>query len=56
VPVPEGYSQMRQIVLNALLQRRENVIAFLLTILVLVPFYVAYKMTRADKALSPSRR
>ena len=51
VPVPEAYSQMRQIVLNALLQSRENIIAFLLTLLMLVPFYVAYKMTRANRAL-----
>lgn len=51
-PVPEGYSQMRQIVLNALLQSRETVIAFLLTLLALIPFYVAHKMTRADRALS----
>jgi arylsulfatase/uncharacterized sulfatase len=51
VPVPEGYSQMRQIVLNALLQSRENIIAFLLTILALLPFYVAYKMARANRAL-----
>ncbi|MEP0391885.1 MAG: arylsulfatase [Erythrobacter sp.] len=50
-PVPEGYSQMRQIVLNALLQSRKNVIAFLLTLLVLVPFYVAYKSTRATRTL-----
>lgn len=52
VPVPEGYSQMRQIVLNALLQWRENVIAFLLTLLVLVPFYVAYKSARANRMSS----
>jgi arylsulfatase/uncharacterized sulfatase len=51
VPVPEGYSQMRQIVLNVLLQSRENIIAFLLTILALLPFYVAYKMARANRAL-----
>lgn len=51
VPVPEGYSQMRQIVLNALLQSRENLIAFLLTLFALVPFYVAYKMGRANRAL-----
>lgn len=50
VPVPEGYSQMRQIVLNALLQSRENFIAFLLTLFALVPFYVAYKMGRANRA------
>ena len=55
IPVPEGYSQMRQIVLNALLQSRDNIIALLLTILLLVPFFVAYKMTRADKTLSVSR-
>jgi len=52
VPVPEGYSQMRQIVLNALLQSRENVIAFLLTLLLLTPFYVAYKSNRANRTLS----
>ncbi|WP_108787252.1 sulfatase-like hydrolase/transferase [Erythrobacter sp. Alg231-14] len=56
VPVPEGYSQMRQIVLNALLQSRENIIAVLLTLLALVPFFVAYKMTRANSALPVSRR
>lgn len=52
VPVPEGYSQMRQIVLNALLQSRANVIAFLLTLLMLMPFYVAYKSNRANRTLS----
>lgn len=31
VPVPEGYSQMPQVVLNALLQKRENKITFLPT-------------------------
>lgn len=50
VPVPEGYNQMRQIVLNALLQNRDNVIAFLLTLLMLLPFYIAYKSTRAARA------
>ncbi|WP_407873938.1 arylsulfatase [Qipengyuania nanhaisediminis] len=51
VPVPEGYSQMRQIVLNALLQSRKTIIAFLLTLVVVVPFYVAYKSARANRAL-----
>lgn len=50
VPVPEGYSQARQMVLNILLKSRDNVIALLLTMLLLVPFYVAYKMARARPA------
>lgn len=49
VSVPEGYSQMRQLILNILLKNRGNLIAFLLTLFLLVPFYAAYKMARTSR-------
>lgn len=47
LPLPAGYTQMRQLVSNTLQQQyREGVLLFLLTLLVLTPFYVAYRMRR----------
>jgi arylsulfatase/uncharacterized sulfatase len=45
LPLPAGYTQMGQLVLNTLQTRfRDGVIVTLLTMLVLLPFYVAYRL------------
>ena len=44
VPVPPGYTQIKQLFSNILLQYRDATLVFLLTVLVLLPFYVAYRM------------
>jgi arylsulfatase A-like enzyme len=44
VPVPPGYTQIKQLFSNILLQYRDATLMFLLTVLVLLPFYVAYRM------------
>ncbi|MFT4615277.1 MAG: hypothetical protein ACI9NT_002429, partial [Bacteroidia bacterium] len=44
VPVPPGYTQIKQLFSNILLQYRDLTIVFLLTLLLLLPFYVAYRM------------
>lgn len=44
VPVPQGYNQMAQLLSNILLKQRDDVLLFLLTLLLLLPFYVAYRM------------
>jgi arylsulfatase A-like enzyme len=44
VPVPQGYNQMAQLLSNILLKQRDDVLVFLLTLLLLLPFYVAYRM------------
>jgi arylsulfatase/uncharacterized sulfatase len=47
LPLPAGYTQMRQLVSNTLqTQYREGILLFLLTLLVLLPFYVAYRMKK----------
>ncbi|MEH6585890.1 MAG: arylsulfatase [Halioglobus sp.] len=47
LPLPAGYTQMRQLVSNTLQkQYREGILLFLLTLLVLLPFYVAYRMKK----------
>lgn len=47
LPLPAGYTQMKQLVSNTLqLQYREGILLFLLTLLVLLPFYVAYRMKK----------
>ena len=44
LPLPAGYSQMRQLVSNSLQSRyRDPVIILLLALLLLLPFYVAYR-------------
>jgi arylsulfatase/uncharacterized sulfatase len=48
VPVPPGYTQIKQLLSNILLQSRDAVIVFLLTLLLLLPFYVAYRMKRSQ--------
>lgn len=50
ISVPPGYSQLRQVFLNILLKSRGDIISFLLTLLFLLPFYVAYRVTRASRA------
>lgn len=49
VPVPQGYTQVKQLLSNMLLQNRDGIIVFLLTLLVLLPFYVAARMKRRSK-------
>ena len=49
VPVPPGYSQLKQLFSNTLLKSKNGMLVFLLTLLLLVPFYVAYRMSREIK-------
>jgi arylsulfatase/uncharacterized sulfatase len=50
LPMPAGYSQMRQLVFNTLrLQYGERVITTLLVLLLLLPFFLAYRMKREGK-------
>jgi arylsulfatase A-like enzyme len=49
LPVPPGYNQIKQVFLNILLQSRNAILIFLLTLLLLLPFYVAYRMKRTPK-------
>ncbi|MEH6610931.1 MAG: arylsulfatase [Halioglobus sp.] len=44
VSVPPGYTQIKQLFSNILLQYRDATIVFLLTLLLLLPFYVAFRM------------
>ncbi len=50
LPMPAGYSQMKQLVANTLkTQLRDDIIVLLLVLLVLAPFYVAYRITRSPR-------
>jgi hypothetical protein len=49
VPVPQGYSQLKQLFSNILLKSKNDTLVFLLTLLLLLPFYVAYRMRREMK-------
>ncbi|WP_415242348.1 arylsulfatase [Zhongshania sp.] len=49
VPSPPGYNQIKQVLFNILLQYRNGTLVFLLTLLLLLPFYVAYRMKRTPK-------
>ncbi len=46
VPVPPGYSQMKQLLSNVLLKNRNGILVFFLAVLFLLPFYVAYIMKK----------
>lgn len=47
LPLPEGYSQTGQLMSNFLAERfRVGLVVFLLTLLVLLPFYVAYRVKK----------
>ena len=49
LPLPAGYSQVKQLVSNTLqAQYREGLLIFLLSVLLLLPFYVAYRMKKGD--------
>lgn len=48
-PLPEGYSQIKQMVLNTLQKFASSFIVLLLTLLVLLPFYVAWRMQEDKK-------
>ena len=43
-PLPRGYTQMKQLVTNTLQTSGKNFIIFILTLLVLLPFLVAWRM------------
>jgi arylsulfatase/uncharacterized sulfatase len=49
VPVPPGYSQMKQLYSNILLKYRDATVVGLLTVLLLLPFYVAHRLTRKHR-------
>ena len=50
LPLPAGYTQIRQLVSNTLqAQYREAILLFLLSMLVLLPFYVAYRMKKESR-------
>lgn len=54
VSVPPGYTAIKQLFSNILLQYRDATIVFLLTLLLLLPFYVAYRMkSRMKRTPSP---
>ena len=47
LPLPDGYTQMKQLFLNTLHTKLgEQILIFLLTLLLLLPFYVAYRMKK----------
>ena len=47
LPLPVGYTQMRQLFFNTLHKKSgEQILIFLLTLLLLLPFYVAYRMKK----------
>ena len=45
-PIPEGYTQIKQLVSNTLKKSGPNFIILLLTMLILVPFLVAWRLRR----------
>jgi hypothetical protein len=47
LPLPAGYSQVKQLVSNTLqAQYREGLLIFLLSVLLLLPFFIAYRMKK----------
>ena len=52
MPVPRGYTPIKQLVSNMLLQYRDAATVLLLTLLLLLPFYVAYRMKNGMKRTS----
>lgn len=44
VPVPQGYNQIKQVMTNILFKQRDNILVAFLTLLLLLPFYVAYRI------------
>lgn len=49
VPVPQGYTQLKQLLSNIFINNRDGFLVFFLALLVLLPFYVAYRMRTATK-------
>ena len=49
MPMPQGYTQTKQIIMNTMLNNRNAILAFLLTLMVLLPFYVAYQIKNKSK-------
>ena len=48
MPVPQGYNPLAQLLSNILLKQRDDILVFLLTLLLLLPSYVAHRMKRAN--------
>jgi arylsulfatase A-like enzyme len=46
-PLPRGYTQMKQLLANILQASGKNFVIFILALLVLIPFLVAWKMRKA---------
>lgn len=47
LPLPAGYSQVKQLVSNTLqAQYREGLLIFLLSVLLLLPFFIVYRMKK----------
>ena len=44
VPVPQSYNQIKQVMTNILFKQRDNILVAFLTLLLLLPFYVAYRI------------
>ena len=49
ISVPQGYNQIKQLVSNSLQGYRDEVVILLLTLLVLLPFFVAYQTKRRSQ-------
>ena len=47
-PLPPGYTQIKQLVSNTLQKSANNLMVLLLTMLVLLPFYVAWRMRQSN--------
>ena len=45
--LPQGYTQVKQLVANTLQKSGKNFIIFILTLMVLAPFFVAWRMRRS---------
>jgi hypothetical protein len=46
VPLPQGYNQMAELSSKIFLKQRDDILVLLLTLLFLLPFYVAHRMKR----------
>ena len=49
VPVPPDYTQTKQMMFNILLQYRDAILILVLTLLMLLPFYVAYRIKQGTQ-------
>jgi arylsulfatase/uncharacterized sulfatase len=54
VPVPQGYNPIKQLLSNIFLKQRDNILVCLVTLMLLLPFFIAYRMRRQkNKDLYP---